>query len=385
VLLTHPSRDIRITGTWRTGRELANLKRAMDSGQLFGEGHFNKSCAAWLREHTGAAAALMTPSGTHALELAAFALGLQPGDEVIMPSFTFVSTANAVALRGAVPVFVDVRADTLNIDERLIEQAITDRTRAIVPVHYAGVGCEMDAIMQTAREHDIAVIEDAAHALGCRYRGRPLGTIGDMGCLSFDGQKNVTCGEGGALLTDDRALADCALDIQAKGTNRAEFLRGEVDRYEWTGLGSSLLPSEITAAYLAAQLESTEEVNERRRHNWDLYYHELEEMQSSGNLTLPTVPPGCKHNGHIFYVLLNDATPRLECLRALQARGIEALSHFVPLHSSPAGRRLGRVAGAMAVTDSVAGRLVRLPLHAGVTDEDVAYVTEALYDALGAR
>jgi dTDP-4-amino-4,6-dideoxygalactose transaminase len=383
VLLTHSSRDIRITGTWHTGRELANIERAMESGQLFGEGHFNKSCAAWLREHTGATAALMTPSGTHALELAAFALGLLPEDEVIMPSFTFVSTANAVALRGAVPVFVDVRTDTLNIDEHLIEQAITDRTRAIVPVHYAGVSCEMDAIMQTAREHGLAVIEDAAHALGCRYHGRSLGTIGDMGCLSFDGQKNVTCGEGGALLIDDRVLADRALDVQAKGTNRAEFLRGEVDRYEWTGLGSSLLPSEITAAYLAAQLESTEEVNERRRHNWDLYYRELEGLQSSGHLTLPTVPTGCEHNGHIFYVLLRDATLRPDCLRALQARGIEAMSHFVPLHSSPAGRRLGRVAGAMTVTDSIAGRLVRLPLHAGVTDEDIAYVVQAMYDVLG--
>jgi dTDP-4-amino-4,6-dideoxygalactose transaminase len=375
-------RDIRFNQPWVTGRELTYIEQAIESGCVFGEGPFNRRCAEWLREHTGISTALTTPSGTHSLELAALVLGLEAGDEVVMPSFTFVSTANAIALRGAVPVFVDVRADTLNIDERQIEQAISDRTRAIIPVHYAGIGCEMDAIMQIAHDREIAVIEDAAHAIGCSYRGRTLGTIGDMGCLSFDGQKNVTSGEGGALLVEDRAFADRALNIQAKGTNRAEFLRGDVDHYEWVGLGSSLLPSEITAAFLAAQLESTAEINERRLHNWSLYRRQLSELHAEGHLTLPTVPSGCEHNGHLFYVLLDDATRRPGCLEALKRAGIEASWHYVPLHSSPAGRRMGRTAGSMAVTESSAARLLRLPVHPGLNDEDIAYVLEALHDAL---
>lgn len=368
-----------------TGQELTYIEQAVDSGQLFGDGAFNQRCVSWLREHTGAATALTTPSGTQSLELAALTLELEPGDEVVLPSFTFVSTANAIALRGAVPVFIDVRADTLNIDERLIEQAITSRTRAIVPVHYGGISCEMDAIVQIARDRKLAVIEDAAHAIGCRYRGRALGTIGDIGCLSFDGQKNVTCGEGGALLTSDPSFADRALNIQAKGTNRAEFLRGEVGAYEWTRLGSSFQPNEITAAFLAAQLESADELNARRRHNWNHYRQGLDELQSQGYLSLPTVPEGCEHSGHIFYVLLNEAEQRKEFLRALQARGIEALWHFVPLHSSTAGSRLGRVAGTMRTTDSVAERLVRLPVHAGVSDEDIAYVIEAVHEIVIAQ
>jgi dTDP-4-amino-4,6-dideoxygalactose transaminase len=375
-------RDIQFTRPWVTGRELAYIEQAIESGCVFGNGPFNRRCAAWLREHTGAASALTTPSGTHSLELAALVLGLEVGDEVVMPSFTFVSTANAIALRGAVPVFVDIRADTLNIDEHQIEQAISDRTRAIVPVHYAGVSCEMDTIMQIASDRDIAVIEDAAHAIGCSYRGRVLGTIGDLGCLSFDGQKNVTSGEGGALLLKDSALADMALNVQAKGTNRAEFLRGEVDCYEWVGLGSSFLPSEITAAFLAAQLESAEEVNERRRHNWELYRHQLSGLHSAGRITLPNVPAGCEHNGHLFYVLLDDPARRPECLDTLKRAGIEAPWHYVPLHRSPAGRRLGRIAGSMAVTESSAARLIRLPMHLGLSDDDIAYVVEALHDAL---
>jgi dTDP-4-amino-4,6-dideoxygalactose transaminase len=379
-----PVRDIPFARPWRTGRELAYIEQAIDSGSLFGAGEFNRRCTAWLQAHTVAAAALTTPSGTHALELAALALGLQAGDEAIMPSFTFVSTANAVALRGAVPVFVDIRPDTLNLDERLIEQALTERTRAIVPVHYAGVSCAMEAILQIAREHDLAVVEDAAHAIGCRYRGQALGAIGDLGCLSFDGQKNVTCGEGGALLVRAPALVDRALSLQAKGTNRSEFLRGEVDRYEWVGLGSSLLPSEIAAAFLAAQLESAEEINARRRHLWELYRRGLSPLQDAGRLGLPSVPEGCEHNGHLFYVLLPDAASRPACLESLRSRGVEALSHYVPLHSAPAGRRFGRVAGPLPVTDAAAARLVRLPLHPWLSDADVAYVVEALHEAVGA-
>jgi dTDP-4-amino-4,6-dideoxygalactose transaminase len=377
-------RDIPFNRPWRTDRGLAYIEQAIESGDLFGAGQFNNRCTAWLREYGAVPAALTTPSGTHALELAALTLGLEAGDEVIMPSFTFVSTANAVALRGAVPVFVDIRSDTLNLDERLIEQAISDRTRAIFVVHYAGVSCEMDAVLQIARDHGIAVVEDAAQAIGCQYHGRVLGTIGDLGCLSFDGQKNVTCGEGGALLVSDQGLVDRALNLQAKGTNRSEFLRGEVDRYEWIDLGSSFLPSEITAAFLAAQLECTVEINTRRRQIWELYRRELGSLEDTGRLELPTVPAGCEHNGHLFYVLLPDAARRLECLETLKARGIEALSHYVPLHSSLAGRRFGRMAGAMSVTDGTAARLVRLPLNAGLSDDDVMYVVEVLHDVLSA-
>jgi dTDP-4-amino-4,6-dideoxygalactose transaminase len=380
-----PVRTIDFTSPWRTGRELEYIERVIESGQLFGAGPFNERCAAWLAEHTGAAAALTTPSGTHALELAALALDVGPGDEVIMPSFTFVSTANAFALRGAVPVFVDVRPDTLNLDERLLEGAITARTCAIVPVHYAGVGCEMDAILALARDRGLAVVEDAAHALGCRYRGRALGTLGDLGCISFDGQKNVTCGEGGALLVrDDGGLADRVVNIQAKGTNRAEFLRGEVELYEWVELGSAFLPSELTAAFLAAQLESFAEINARRLRTWELYRSGLGDLEQSERLTLPTVPVGSEHSGHLFYVLLEDAELRPTFLRALADRGVQALSHFVPLHSSPAGRRLGRATGALPVTDSVAARLVRLPMNPHLSDEDVAHVLTAVHEAVEA-
>jgi dTDP-4-amino-4,6-dideoxygalactose transaminase len=381
LLLASSVRDIPFSRPWRAGRELVYIEQAIESGALFGAGRFNERCVAWLQEYAAAAGALTTPSGTHALELAALTLGLEPGDEVIMPSFTFVSTASAVALRGAVPVFVDIRPDTLNLDEGLIEQAISARTCAIFAVHYAGVSCEMDTILQIARDREIAVVEDAAHAIGCRYREQVLGGIGDLGALSFDGQKNVTCGEGGALLVSDPALLDRALNLQAKGTNRSEFLRGEVDRYEWVGLGSSFLPSEITAAFLAAQLECVDEINERRRHLWRLYHRELSSLEDAGRLTLPTVPPGCEHNGHLFYVLLPDADRRQACLETLTARGVQALSHYVPLHSSSAGQRLGRVAGTMAVTDATAAHLVRLPIHPGLSDDDIAYVVEALHNA----
>jgi dTDP-4-amino-4,6-dideoxygalactose transaminase len=377
-----PTRTISFTSPWRTGRELDYIERVIESGELFGAGQFNERCAAWLREHTVAAAALTTPSGTHALELAALALDLRPGEEVIMPSFTFVSTANAFALRGAVPVFLDVRPDTLNLDERLLEGALTARTRAIVPVHYAGVACELDAMLALAHERGVAVVEDAAHAIGCRYRGRALGALGDLGCLSFDGQKNVTCGEGGALLVRDGALADRVLDLQAKGTNRAEFLRGEATRYEWVELSSSFMPSELAAAFLAAQLEGLAEINARRLRIWELYRCGLEDLEEAGRLTLPRVPTGCEHNGHLFYLLLEDPALRPAFLQALAARGVQALWHFVPLHSSPAGRRLGRAAGALPVTDSVAERLVRLPMNPHLSDEDVAHVLTAVHEAV---
>jgi dTDP-4-amino-4,6-dideoxygalactose transaminase len=354
------------------------MHQVLRSGHLQGPGPFNELCMGLLREHADGSVALTTPSGTHALELAALVLDLQPGDEVIMPSFTFVSTANAFALRGAVPVFVDIRPDTLNLDESLLEDAVSERTRAVVPVHYAGVACEMDTIMRFARSHEIAVVEDAAHAIGGRYRGQALGAIGDLGCLSFDGQKNVSCGEGGALLIGNQALAGRAINLQAKGTNRAEFMRGEVDRYEWIEVSSSFLPSELAAAFLAAQLERLEELNQRRLHNWDLYRDALRGLEQAGHLRMPAVPPACEHNAHIFWIALADADRRPACLQWLTARGIEAPWHYVPLHSSPGGRRLGRVSGELSVTDAVAGSLLRLPVHAGLSEDDVAFVVEAL-------
>lgn len=353
---------------YMTGRELDFIREAHANMHLSGDGPFTARCHAELERLTGARRALLTHSCTAALEMAALLLDLQSGDEVIMPSFTFVSTANAFVLRGAVPVFVDIRADTLNIDEHLIESAITPRTRAICVVHYAGVGCEMDTILAIAARHGLAVVEDAAQALMASYRGRALGSFGALGALSFHETKNVISGEGGALLVNDAALSERAEIIREKGTNRGRFFRGQVDKYTWVEPGSSFLPGEITAAFLAAQLEQAETLTARRLAIWDRYHAWAEEHEAAGRLRRPVVPVECQHNAHMYYLLLPDLAARTGMIRALQADAINAVFHYVPLHDSPAGLRYGRTAGAMDITASVGERLLRMPLWIGLED-----------------
>lgn len=349
-----------------TGEESAFMVDAHMRGQLAGDGYFTHECNEWIRERSCASRALLTTSATSALDMSALLADIQPGDEVIMPSFTFVSTANAFVLRGGVPVFVDIRADTLNLDETLIEAAITSRTRAIVPVHYAGVACEMDAILAIAKRHGILVIEDAAQGLLASYRGRPLGSIGDMGCYSFHETKNIMCGEGGALLLREAGLADRAEIIREKGTNRSRFFRGQVDRYTWVDVGSSLLPGELVAAFLWAQLQNANEITERRKAIWQRYYDSFDELEAYGHVRRPIVPAECEHNGHLFYLLLNDLDQRTQYIDFMSARGISCVFHYVPLHSSPKGIECGRAHGQMSVTNRVGEQLVRLPLWVGV-------------------
>jgi dTDP-4-amino-4,6-dideoxygalactose transaminase len=361
------------------GRELEYIAHAVFLGHLSGDGHFTERCQRWLVEQLGCRHALLTHSCTAALELAAICAGVGEGDEVIMPSFTFVSTANAFALRGARPVFVDIRPDTLNLDERLVEQAVGPRTRAIVPMHYAGVACEMAALQAIADRHGLLVIEDAAQALLATYDGRALGTIGDLGCLSFHETKNVICGEGGALLFRDDRFVDRAEVVREKGTNRKAFFRGEVDKYSWIDLGSSYLPGELTAAFLCAQLERAHEIVERRRALWAGYRERLAPLESAGRLTLARASADGRDVGHIFYVLARDADEREGLRRHLRAEQIGAVTHYVPLHSSPAGRRSGRVAGPMTVTDRVNDTLLRLPLYFEMRESQLDRVVESIF------
>ena len=361
---------------YMTGKELYYIAQAHFNGCLAGDGPFSKRCHAWLEQYSGAARCLLTHSCTAALEMAALLLDIQPGDEVIMPSYTFVSTANAFVLRGGVPVFVDIREDTLNIDERLIEPAITPKTRAIVPVHYAGVACEMDSIMALARAHGLYVVEDAAQGLMSGYKGRALGSIGDLGAYSFHETKNVIAGEGGDLVVRDGALAQQAEIIREKGTDRSRFFRGEVDKYTWQGVGSSYLPGELAAAFLWAQLEEAEPITARRLASWEPYHHTLAPLEEQGLLRRPIVPENCRHNAHMYYILLPDAASRERLLAACRARGILAVFHYVPLHTSPAGRRLGRTSGSLAYTEDLARRLVRLPLWTGIGPEQQRRVVE---------
>jgi len=349
-----------------TGRELAYIAQAHANHRLAGDGPFTARCSRWLEESTGTRKALLTHSCTSALDMAAILAGIEPGDEVILPSYTFVSTANAFVLRGGVPVFVDIRADTLNIDEARIEAAITPRTRAIVPVHYAGVGCEMEPILELARRHRLLVIEDAAQGLMSAQRGRALGAIGHLGALSFHETKNVISGEGGALLVNDAAFAERAEIVREKGTNRASFFRGEVDKYTWVDIGSSYLPGEIIAAFLWAQLEEAEAITERRRTLWNHYHQRLEPLERTGRLRRPVIPAGCRHNAHLYYILLPSLEARTRLIGRLRARDIHAVFHYVPLHSSPAGKRFGRAVGSMTNTDALADRLLRLPLWLGM-------------------
>ncbi len=365
-----------------TGRELGYVAQAHIARQLSGDGAFTKKCHAWLEQETGCDRALLTHSCTSALDLAAMLLDLQPGDEVIMPSYTFVSTANAFVLRGAVPVFVDIRPDTLNIDETLIEAAITPRTRAIAPVHYAGVGCEMDAILDIARRHSLKVVEDAAQGICATYRGKPLGAIGDLGCFSFHETKNVSCGEGGALLVNDPSLSQRAEIMREKGTDRGRFFRGEVDKYTWQDMGSSLLPSEITAAYLFAQLEDSKSITADRVEAWRRYHALLEPLEADGLLGRPVVPAHCEANGHIYYILVNEASQRDPVISALRSHHINTVFHYVPLHSAPAGRRFGRTHAELRHTDDLSARLIRLPMFFGLTSAHQERVRDALASIL---
>jgi len=356
------------------GRELANLREALDQAHLSGDGTFTRRSHELLREAVGGARVLLTHSCTGALEMAAMLADVGPGDEVIMPSFTFVSTANAFALRGATCVFVDVRPDTLNLDESLVAEAVTPRTRAIVPVHYAGVACEMDTLLEIARRDELLVIEDAAQGFGATYRGRPLGAIGQLGALSFHATKNVVSGEGGALVVGDGRFSTRAEILREKGTNRSSFFRGEVDKYTWVDVGSSYLPSELVAAFLAAQLEHWRDITRRRQAIWQTYHEGFAELEAAGVVRRPIVPAECEHNGHLYYLLLPSLDVRTRVLEALKAQGIHAVFHYVPLDTAPAARRFARTHGTLTVTHDIADRLVRLPLWLGVEDEQARII-----------
>lgn len=375
--------DQKIPFNWpyMTGKELYYIAESHFNGALAGDGPFTKRCHAWVEEQTGCAKALLTHSCTAALEMAALLLDISPGDEIIMPSYTFVSTANAFVLRGGVPVFVDIRHDTLNIDETLIEEAITPRTKAIAVVHYAGVACEMDTIMAIAKRHDLKVVEDAAQGVQATYKGRALGSIGHLGAYSFHETKNVISGEGGALLVNDDAYIQRAEIIREKGTDRSRFFRGQVDKYTWQEVGSSFLPGEIIAAFLWAQLEEAERITRERLGNWQRYHDLLAPLEASGLLRRPIVPDECQQNAHMYYVLLNTEINRENLLAELRQMNIGAVFHYVPLHSSPAGQRYGRVHGEMSVTDKQATRLVRLPLWVGLTNQQQDRVVEILESA----
>lgn len=360
------------------GTEDKYIAQAVANRKICGDGMFTKKCSAWLEEHTGTAKALLTTSCTHATEMAALLANIQPGDEVIMPSYTFVSTADAFVLRGAVAVFVDIRPDTMNIDETLIEEAITPKTKAIVPVHYAGVSCEMDTIMAIAKAHNLLVIEDAAQGVMSTYRGKALGTIGDYGCYSFHETKNYSMGEGGALLIQDPANVERAEIIREKGTNRSKFFRGEIDKYTWVAAGSSYLPSELNAAYLYAQLERAQEIFDWRMACWDRYYEGLKPLAEAGRLDLPVIPEGCQHNAHMFYIKVKDLEERTALIDYLKGREIHAVFHYIPLHTSPAGQVLGRFHGEDRYTTKESERLLRLPLYYGLRPEEVDLVIDAV-------
>jgi dTDP-4-amino-4,6-dideoxygalactose transaminase len=365
-----------------TGKELYYIAEAKFGNKLAGDGPFTKRCHAELEKMSGCNKALLTHSCTAALEMAALLLDIEPGDEIIMPSYTFVSTANAFVLRGGVPVFVDVREDTLNLDEDLIESAITPRTRAIVPVHYAGVACEMDTIMGIAKRHGLQVVEDAAQGVMATYKGRILGSIGDLGAYSFHETKNVISGEGGALLVNDPALAMRAEIIREKGTDRSRFFRGEVDKYTWQEVGSSFLPGELTAAFLWAQLEEADRITKERLVSWQRYHELLEPLEAKSVLRRPIVPEACRHNAHMYYVLLAPEIDRQSVLNELKRNDIWSVFHYVPLHSSPAGLRYGRAHGDLEVTVRQSEKLIRLPLWIGLSEEQTNRVVDVLCNAV---
>jgi dTDP-4-amino-4,6-dideoxygalactose transaminase len=368
---------------YSTGKEIVYAAETQRNYHLSGDGPFTKRCHRWIEEQTGCARALLTHSCTSALDMAALLLDIKSGDEVIVPSYTFVSTANAFVLRGAVPVFVDIREDTLNLDERLIEEAITTRTRAIVPVHYAGVACEMDAIAAIARRHNLRIVEDAAQGIMAGYKNRALGAIGDLGTFSFHETKNISSGEGGSLLVRDAELVQRAEIIREKGTDRGRFFRGEVDKYTWQDIGSSFLPNEMTAAFLWAQLEQAQRITSERLAIWRRYHDLLEPLERRGLLRRPIVPADCQHNGHMYYILLAPEIDRQQVLGGLKQNGIGAVFHYVPLHSSPAGTRYGRAHGDLALTTSLSQRLVRLPMWFGLSETQQQRVCDVLATLLG--
>jgi len=364
------------------GKELSNIAQAHALGVMAGDGSFTKQCNNWLEQRIGCHKALLTHSCTAALEMCAVLADIKPGDEVIMPSYTFVSTANAFVLRGGVPVFVDIRPDTLNIDETLIEAAITSRTKAIVPVHYAGVGCEMDTIMDIAHRYNLFVIEDAAQGIMATFKGKALGSIGHLGTLSFHETKNITSGEGGALLINDQRLVDRAEVIREKGTNRSQYFRGQVDKYTWVDIGSSYLPGEIIAAFLWAQMEEAESITEKRLNIWSRYHEAFAPIESAGLLRRPVIPEHCRHNAHMYYILLDSLEARTALIAKLNEHGVNAVFHYVPLHSAPAGRKYGRTHGPLAHTEALANNLLRLPLWIGLDEEQQNSVIYSVSQAL---
>lgn len=360
------------------GNEMEYIQQAVDVRKICGDGQFTKKCNAWIEEKTGTSKALLTTSCTHATEMAAILCDIKPGDEVIMPSYTFVSTADAFVLRGAKAVFVDIRPDTMNIDESLIEAAITEKTKAIVPVHYAGVACEMDTIMALAKKYNLKVVEDAAQGVMSTYKGKALGSIGDFGCYSFHETKNYSMGEGGALLIRSVDDVERAEIIREKGTNRSKFFRGQIDKYTWVEAGSSYLPSELNAAYLYAQLEKADVINDARMACWNTYYQELLSLKDAGKIDLPYVPEDCVHNAHMFYVKAKDLQERSALIAFLKENGIGCVFHYIPLHTAPAGKKYGRFAGEDKYTTKESERLARLPMYYGLSIDDVKMVCDKI-------
>lgn len=360
------------------GKELEYIKDAVNRGMLCGDGEYTKKCSAWMKEKFNVSQVLLTTSCTHALEMAAYLCEIQPGDEVIMPSYTFVSTADAFVLRGARIVFVDIRPDTMNIDEKLIEAAITPKTKVIVPVHYAGVACEMDVIMKIAQKYNLKVVEDAAQGVDAYYKGAALGTIGDFGCYSFHETKNYTMGEGGALLFQKEEYLDKAEILREKGTDRSKFFRGQVDKYRWVDYGSSYLPSELNAAYLYAQLEEAEKINKKRMEIYEYYHKNLHGLALEGKIQQPFVPDGCVHNAHMYYIKVKDIQVRTRLIAYLKEQGIMSVFHYIPLHSSPAGKQFGRFSGEDVYTTKESERLLRLPMFYNLDMENVKKITEAI-------
>lgn len=362
------------------GKELDYIKEAVDLHKICGDGKFTQLCSEWMKKRFNINNVLLTTSCTHALEMAAILCAIQIGDEVIMPSYTFVSTADAFVLRGAKIVFVDIRPDTMNIDETKIEAAITDKTKAIVPVHYAGVSCEMDAIMAIAKKHHLLVVEDAAQGVTAYYKGKALGTIGDFGCYSFHETKNYSMGEGGAILFNDDQYKEKAEISREKGTNRSKFFRGQVDKYTWVDYGSSYLPSDLNAAYLWAQLEAADTINNHRLRSWQKYYDGLAALAEAGHIELPYIPSECTHNAHMFYIKTKDLAQRSALINHLKENGIQAVFHYVPLHSSPAGQKFGYFHGTDEYTTKESERLLRLPLFYNITDDEISSVINAIKD-----
>lgn len=360
------------------GNELTYIKEAVDSYKICGDGQFTKKCNAWLEEKFNAQKVLLTTSGSTALDMALLLCDLKPGDEVILPSYTFSSTANAPVLAGAKLVFVDIRPDTMNIDEKKIEAAITKKTKVIIAVHYAGVSCEMDTILDIARRHNLMVIEDAAQGVMSTYKGKALGTMGDFGCYSFHETKNYSMGEGGALVINNPAYNEKAEILREKGTNRAKFFRGQVDKYTWVDFGDSYLPSELNAAYLWAQLEVADEINDNRLATWNAYYEAFKPLEEKGYIELPTIPVGCVHNAHMFYIKLKDLEARTDFIEALKKDGVNCVFHYIPLHSAPAGHKFGRFDGEDEYTTRESERLVRLPLYYNLTLEDREHVIDSV-------